>query len=114
MNIIKARIMTNIQAKQPAIYKTRLLSIDAWKASEGGWNWNNWHSIESDVYIQESTLFNARALLKFCRDSDWLTTASKGKLAIDDDGYNVVILLKGTQQPILAFCYGEFWEYNGL
>lgn len=86
---------------------TKLLSIDAWR-EEGSWIWNNWFEIEGDIYLDESILNSPRKLLEFCRRSGWLTKQSKGRLTIEDDGYNVVICNRKTYQPILAFCYGEY------
>lgn len=84
-----------------------LLSIDAWRECEGGWTWNNWFSVEKDIYIAESEL-TARKLLKYMRKCNWLSNASKGRLSIEDDGYNIIIQNKDTFEPILALCYGEF------
>lgn len=77
-----------------------LLSIDAWR-DECGWTWNNWFRIESDIYLSpEST---TRQILAFARRNGWITDDSKGRVTIDDDGYNLVILDKNTREPLLAF-----------
>ena len=87
--------------------KMDLLSIDAWREFGGGWTWNQWYKLESDIFMAESEL-TPRKILAFLRKSDYLTSASKGKLSIDDDGYNIVIQNKDTFEPILALCYGEY------
>jgi hypothetical protein len=88
-------------------YKIKLLSVDAWNNGDG-WTWNNWHAIEDGIYLHESVLFSPRKLLKFCRDKlEILTIESKGKMQIEDDGYNVNIQLK-TGETLFAFCYGEY------
>jgi hypothetical protein len=89
--------------------KTKLLSIDAWR-DDGGWTWNNWFNIEDGIYFQKEVLSSARQLLAYCRKSGWLTEQSKGRCAIEDDGYNVVIIDKNTQEPLIAFCYGEYLD----
>lgn len=86
--------------------KFRLLSIDAWR-DDVGWSWNNWYSLEQDIFILESEL-TARKILSMLRKWNYLNDNSKGKLAIDDDGYNINIINKDTFEPIFALCYGEF------
>ncbi len=78
----------------------RLLSIDAWR-NEDGWTWNNWYTIEEDIYLGYP--ITNRKLLAFCRRNRWLSEESKGKLIVEDDGYNIVILTKGTKEPLYAF-----------
>jgi len=78
----------------------RLLSIDAWR-NEDGWTWNNWYTIEEDIYLGYP--ITNRKLLAFCRRNGWLSEESKGKLIVEDDGYNIVILTKGTKEPLYAF-----------
>ena len=80
-----------------------LLSIDAWHDSEGGWTWNNMFNIENDIYINEETANSPRALLSFMRRNNWLTENSKGKLRVEDTGYDIEIQKRGTYEPILAF-----------
>ena len=91
-------------------YKTKLLNVDAWHDGEG-WTWNNWHTIEDGIYLHETVMQSARKLLKFCRENlRILSNESKGKLSIEDDGYNVVVLVRGTNEPLFAFCYGEYLD----
>jgi hypothetical protein len=90
---------------EPEFIKLTLLSIDAWRY-DNSWQWNQWHTLEKGIYFSEDSL-TPRKVLAFLRKADYLTSASKGKLAIDDDGYNIVIELKDTHEPILALCYGE-------
>jgi hypothetical protein len=86
--------------------RCNLLSIDADRTYEGGWNWNAWYNIEKDIYFAESEL-TARKILSLLRKWGFLTEQSKGRLSIDDDGYNIVIQDKNTFEPLLALCYGE-------
>ncbi len=97
----------NKQNNSSPLIRTRLLSIDAWKECEGNWTWNSWYSLESDIYFAESEL-TPRKILASLRKWGYLTEQSKGRLSIDDDGYNLVIQDKDTFEPLLALCYGEF------
>ena len=92
--------------KEDNYIRTNLLSIDAWR-DEYNWTWNQWYNLENDIYWLESEL-TTRRILKALRKWNYLTNASKGKLTVDDDGYNLVIINKDTYEPILALCYGEF------
>lgn len=81
-----------------------ILSIDAWRY-DGGWNWNMWHDVgKCDVSVCDLT---PRKLLKYMRDNGYLSALSAGKVAIDDDQYNVVIVNKSTREPLYAIAYGE-------
>ena len=75
-----------------------LLSIDAWK-TEDGWDWNQWFKVEQDIYFHEPS---TRLVLKKMREWDYLTKESIGKLEVYDDGYNLVIQNRLTQEPIYA------------
>ena len=87
--------------------KLRLLSIDAWREFEGGWTWNQWYSLEEDIYMEETEL-TPRKIFKALRKWDYLSNESKGRVSLDDDGYNIVIQDKNTYEPIFALCYGEY------
>ena len=84
----------------------KLLSIDAWRDPEGGWFWNQWYSAgEFDLEENESN----RSILRKLRDAGFLNEQSKGKVAVEDDGYNVVIMTKGTREPLFAIEYGNHY-----
>ena len=91
----------------PELIKFELLSIDAWRDQEG-WQWNSWHRLEKDIFIAESEL-TPRKILKTLRKWNYLSTESKGRMAIEDDGYNIVVENKDTGEPVLALCYGEHY-----
>jgi hypothetical protein len=78
----------------------QILSIDAWKDQEG-WQWNNWFRSGT---IEEIPKTN-RGILKMMRDEGYLADGSKGKLAIEDDEYNLVIVEKNTREPLFAIEY---------
>jgi hypothetical protein len=67
----------------------------------GVWTWNNMFTIEEDVYI-DPKLTN-RQLLKFMRESGWLSEQSKGKIRIEDTGYDIEIQNRNTYEPLYAF-----------
>ena len=80
----------------------KVLSIDAWGNSEGGYDWNNWfnagtielHSIEDDAWI-----------LSEMAEKGFITDA-KG-CDIEDDQYNLVIVDKASREPLFAIEYGS-------
>lgn len=83
----------------------KVLSIDAWRYGSG-WTWNALYTVgEIDKALFE-TLANPRKQLKWFRDEGYLTAESAGKVAIDDDGYNIVVTARGTGQPLFAIEYG--------
>jgi len=91
-------------------YRCKLLSIDAWRSPEGGWDWNGIHSIEEGIFIAEdcALLTSSRKLLKYFRDNLCvLSDKSKGKVFVDFNGDIVggVLLAvhsKATGEPLFA------------
>lgn len=91
-------------ALRPEPVKCSLLSIEAWRDGSS-WTWNSWHRLE---YVPADLAdLKPRALLKALRDRGTLAHATAGQLAIEDDGYNIVILARGTREPLYAIAYGE-------
>ncbi len=85
----------------------RILAIDAWRDPEGGWTWNSWHAIgEFDAVNLD---YSARKLLKWFRDEGFLSAASPGKCAVDDDQYNIVIVDRANNRPLYAIEYGHLY-----
>lgn len=81
-----------------------LLSIDAWRDGSS-WTWNNWrHMAYVPVGVAD---MKPRALFNWLRAEGYASASSAGCLAIEDDGYNVVIMDRGTRQPLWAIAYGE-------
>ena len=102
----------NHMSESGGFIKCTLLSIDAWADCEPkSWYWNCWYTLEEGILLHESVL-TARHILKSLRDWGYLTEDSKGKLTIEDDGYNVVIMDRKTFEPLLALDYGSNWEFN--
>jgi hypothetical protein len=91
-------------------YKCKLLSIEAWRDPEGGWDWNNISTIEGGIYIAEDSelLSSSRKLLKYFRDNLCvLSDKSKGRVFVDFghdlmDGVLLVVHHKGTGEPLFA------------
>jgi len=82
--------------------KCRILSIDAWNSPDG-WYWNNWFdSGELCIAINISN----RELLRQMRVHGYLTDDSKGKVGVEDDGYNLVIYARSNMEPLFAIEYG--------
>ena len=84
--------------------KCKVLSIDAWRDADG-WFWNAWYSTNGEIEIDEKE--TNRSILRKMREGGWLTEFSKGKVTIEDDQYNLVVLNKSTQQPLFAIEYGS-------
>ncbi len=77
----------------------RLLSIDAWRDGPC-WQWNNWFNLEEDIYVHPDA--TPRTIFKTLRDSGYLSDYSKGRVRLEDDGYNLVIENRNTGEPIFA------------
>jgi len=82
----------------------RVLSIDAWRDSEGGWDWNQWYDTGDTVNLAGNE--TTRQLLALLREQGVLTSASAGFVAVEEqdygDSYQVVILARGTREPWIA------------
>ena len=79
-----------------------ILSIDAWREA-GSWTWNAWYKVGTapDTWAH----LPARALLRKLRGEGY--TLPAGSVYIEDDGYNRVVNLRATGEPLLALAYGE-------
>lgn len=87
----------------------RVLSIDAWREREG-WSWNNWFYTDCTIPFGMLERMTDRQLIKYCRDElSLLSNASKGKIAVEDDQYNRVIVERSTRRPLYAIEYGCFY-----
>ncbi len=84
-----------------------ILSIDAWRYGDEGWNWNAWYKVGSIDRATLATLDTNRKLLRYMREHGFLSSGSAGRVAVDDDQYNVVIVDKGTREPLFAIEYGS-------
>lgn len=82
-----------------------VLSIDAWRSVDGGWDWNAWHRC-GEAPLAWCDL-KPRALFRAMRDAGIITRESRGRVAVEDDGYNIVVMARGTREPLIALAYGE-------
>lgn len=85
----------------------KILSIDAWRDPDGGWFWNSWYDTGITYYLEDGE--TTRSILKNLRDYGLLTEQSKGRVSIEDDGYNLVIVEKNTREPLFAIEHGEYF-----
>lgn len=81
-----------------------ILSVDAWHGDHG-WEWNAWYATGKQYDLQDD--YSNRSIIKKFRDLGLLSEHSKGKIAIEDDGYNILIVARGTQEPLYAIEYGS-------
>lgn len=87
----------------------RVLSIDAWRDGDG-WTWNQWFN-RGTCPLSVCDM-KPRALLRFMRHEGYLSDGSKGCVAVEDDGYNMVIVARHTREPLFALEYGAV-EFTG-
>jgi hypothetical protein len=88
-----------------AVKTFNVLSIDAWRDPEGGWTWNQWFQA-GKLTIEANDLSNNRKVLKALRDEGILGLMTGGQVAVEDDGNNIVVMWKGTREPLFAIEYG--------
>lgn len=88
----------------------RVLSIDAWRAADGGWDWNNWHAVGTVPAAVAD--YSPRKLLAYMRQAGYLKATSAGRCAVFDDQYNLVIQQRGNGMPLFAIEYGPL-EFDG-
>lgn len=81
----------------------QVLSIEGWRCPEG-WTWNQWYK-RGRVELTDSELDSSRKLLRILRERGILSWYSAGKVAIDDDGYNKVVVVRSTREPLYAVEY---------
>lgn len=84
----------------------RILRIDAWREPGGGWTWNQWWY--AGTVPCEVALSSTRKLLRYLRSEGLLSRYSCGKVAVEDDGYNLVIVARKTREPVFAVEYGTW------
>jgi len=81
----------------------RILSVDARADSEPKtWYWNMWTNCGS--ITPDCLNWSTRKLLKWLREENYIN-GGQGKVTIDDDGYNLVIIDRQTLEPLFAIEY---------
>ena len=86
------------------IDKMKILSIDAWVESEGGYIWNNWFNVGTIDKADFELLKNDADYIKWFYDNGYTNTIEGAQ--IDDDGYNIVICDASNGMPVFAIEYG--------
>lgn len=82
-----------------------VLSIDAWRGIEGGWDWNSWDIVGAAPV--ETMHYTPRRLLAWMRSEGYISKQSAGRVAVHDDGYNLVITDRRNGCPLYAIEYGR-------
>lgn len=81
----------------------RVLNIDAWRHGSG-WDWNNWRACGwFPLALLDA---NPRAVFRYLREHGGLSEASAGRVALRDDGYNLVVESRSNGEPLFAIEYG--------
>ena len=88
----------------------KVLSIDAWKNYEG-WECNQWYKVATIEKIDfEKIEKSTRKVLNWFRKNELLSDYSKGRVYIEDDGYNIVVCDKNNNCPLFAIEYGPVYN----
>jgi hypothetical protein len=87
--------------------KIRVLNISAVK-SDCGWEWNYWNTVAEISVEQFESLKSDRQTIKFVRNElGLLSEHSKGRVACEDDSYNLIIKDKANNMPLFSIEYGR-------
>lgn len=87
-----------------------VLSIDAWGNEEDGYDWNSWNNvgtIDLDLNLDAENRDIIRYIICAMIGAGYLQPIAKEACEVEDDGYNVVIVLKTTREPLFAIEYGS-------
>lgn len=84
--------------------EVNILSIDAWR-DDSGWTWNNWFKVGT-IRVADIPA-KPRGIFHYMREHGYLSPVSRGRVSLEDDGYNAVICARGTGEPVYAIAYGE-------
>ena len=80
-----------------------VLSIDAWGNKTDGYEWNQLFNVGSiDIDLDAENRDIIRAMV----NAGYLTALALESAAVEDDGFNIVILDKETREPVFAIEYG--------
>ena len=94
------------------VFPIEIRSVDAWR-DECGWSYNNSFPILKNEKLMLPSSITNRNLLKFLRDWDVLSEASKGRVLVNDQHWPFVeIQLKGTFEPIIQIIFDEEHQYK--
>lgn len=80
----------------------KVLSIDAWGNGNDGWEWNNWHTVDT-----LETLPDESKAIDVLIERGLLIPKARELCDVEDDQYNIVICDKRDGCPIYAIEYGN-------
>ena len=101
--------MTN-ETNETNIQTFPVLSIDAWAEPDGGWTWNQWFNvgtIDLDLDAEDRQIIQAMV------NAGYLTQQGLDVCDVEDDGYNLVIVDRETQEPVFAIEYMPVLDAKG-
>ena len=80
-----------------------VLSIDAWAGDEPNtWDWNAWYDAGEVSLDLDAT---SSEILSVMHEAGYIKNPQLGD--VEDDQYNLVIVDKGSREPIFAIVYGD-------
>jgi hypothetical protein len=79
-----------------------ILSIDAWRESEGGWIWNDAHKLAVTIPADCVNWSNRKLLAYLRNDAGILSDKSAGRVSIDRGESYITINEKSTIHPLYA------------
>ncbi len=83
--------------------KLNIISIDAWRDADGGWTWNDWHTVRT-IELPASAL-TPRKLLNALRREGILTKQSCGRVAVEEthgEHFFCEVQAKNTREPLIS------------
>lgn len=102
--VLRAQRIRDKIDNERTIMKYRILNIEAWAGMEEfSWEWNSWHKVGEIEKIPESD----SDIIQFFVSEGFLRKDEIEKVEVDDDGHNVIIRAKDTQEPLYAIEYGN-------
>ena len=102
--------MTNETKTKTNVQTFPVLSIDAWGNLEDGYDWNACYKVGSiDLDLDAENRDIIRAMV----NAGYLTALALESAAVEDDGFNIVILDKETREPVFAIEYGPVLNAKG-
>jgi hypothetical protein len=84
----------------------RVLSIDAWAEGEDNWAWNAWYSVGSIDASELESAEKAVGLVAWFVEHGYVNAKALTQCEIVDDGYNYVLAIEETGEPMYAIEYG--------
>jgi hypothetical protein len=79
-----------------------ILSIDAWRESEGGWTWNDAHKLAVTIPADCVNWSNRKLLAYLRNDAGILSDKSAGRISIERDDRYITINEKANGRPLYA------------